>query len=100
MKRKTLTIGHNDDDTQRFEMSESPLPLLPALLIFVFPDSFGALALDRSFIILGLLRGGQTCLICLSSTLGKVSNFGSQTRLEVEVRSFCRGFPQREWKPA
>lgn len=78
-----LTIGHDDDDTQRFEMSESALPLLPALLILVLPDRLGPLALDRPFVVLRLLRGRKTCLISFASAFGEVADFGCQTGFEV-----------------
>lgn len=80
-----LTIGHDDDDTQRFEMSESALPLLPALLILVLPDCFGPLALDRPFVVLRLLRGCEPGLIGFTSTFGEVANLGRKTRFEIQV---------------
>jgi hypothetical protein len=84
-----LTIGHDDDDTQRFEMSESALPLLSALLILVLPDRLGPLALDGPFVILRFLRGRKTCLIGFTSTFGEVANLGRKTRFEVQVGTIC-----------
>jgi hypothetical protein len=80
-----LTIGHDDDDTQRFEMSQSALPLLPALLILVLPDCFGPLALDRPFVVLRLLRGCEPGLIGFTSAFGEVANLGRKTRFEIQV---------------
>lgn len=84
-----LTIGHDDDDTQRFEMSQSALPLLPALLILVLPDRFGPLALDRPFVVLRLLRGCEPGLIGFTSTFGEVANLGRKTGFEVQVGTIC-----------
>jgi hypothetical protein len=84
-----LTIGHDDDDTQRFEMNQSALPLLSALLILVLPDRLGPLALDGPFVILRFLRGRKTCLIGFTSTFGEVANLGRKTRFEVQVGTIC-----------
>jgi hypothetical protein len=80
-------------------MGKSALPLLPALLILVFPDSLGPLALDRPIVVLRLLRRGEPGLIGFTSPLGKVTDLGSKTRLEVQVGAIRRSLPQGKREP-
>jgi hypothetical protein len=80
-----FTICQDNDDTQRFEVSQSALPLLSALLILVLPDRLGPLALDRPFVVLRPLRGCEPGLIGFTSTFGEVANLGRKTGFEVQV---------------
>lgn len=83
MRYGPLTVRHDNDNAERFEMDQSPLPLLSSLLIFVLPDGLGPFTLERTFILLRFLSCCKTRLIRFSTTFGEVADFGWKSGLEV-----------------